>query len=50
MRHEKFGVYLNTGQLKAVRVKSLPLDTSGIEWILVTSDVNAALVSIRELA
>ena len=27
MRHEKFGVYLNTRQLKAVRVKSLPLDT-----------------------
>jgi hypothetical protein len=49
MQTDKFGIYLDTARLKAVRINSPHWIPTGKEWLLLTPDVNAALLSIREL-
>lgn len=49
MQREKFGVYLNTKELKVVRINSPYWIPSGDEWVMVTPDVNATLLNIREM-
>ena len=46
----KFGIYLNPGENKVVRINSpywLPPEP---EWVFLTAEVNATLLRIRELA
>jgi len=50
MEREKFGIYLNIKQLKVVRINSSYWIPSGKEWVFITPEVNATLLSIRELA
>ncbi len=50
MQHEKFGIYLNTKEYKIMRISSPYWIPSGEEWVMVTPDVNATLLKIRELA
>ena len=50
MEREKFGIYLNIKQLKVVRVNSSYWIPSGKEWVFITPEVNATLLSIRKLA
>lgn len=49
MQGEKFGIYLNLKELKAVRINSPYWIPSGEDWTLITSEVNATLLSIREM-
>lgn len=49
MQTDKFGIYLNTRRLKVVRINSPHWIPSGKDWVLLTPDVNAALLSIRDL-
>jgi hypothetical protein len=49
MEHEKFGIYLNVKQLKVVRINSSYWIPSGKEWVFITPEVNATLLSIRDL-
>jgi hypothetical protein len=49
MQTDKFGIYLDTVRLKVVRINSPHWIPSGKDWVLLTPDVNAALLSIREL-
>lgn len=49
MQTDKFGIYLDTGRLKLVRINSPHWIPSGKDWVLLTPDVNAALLSIRDL-
>lgn len=49
MEREKFGIYLNVKQLKVVRINSSYWIPSGKEWVFITPEVNATLLSIREL-
>ena len=49
MEHEKFGIYLNIEQLKVVRINSPYWIPSGKEWVFITPEVNATLLTIREL-
>ena len=49
MQQEKFGIYLNTKELKVVRINSPYWTPSGEEWVFLTPEVNATLVKIREL-
>ena len=49
MEHEKFGIYLNVKQLKVVRINSSYWIPSGKEWVFITPEVNATLLTIREL-
>ena len=49
MEREKFGIYLNIKQLKVVRINSSYWIPSGKEWVFITPEVNATLLSIREL-
>jgi hypothetical protein len=50
MQHEKFGIYLNTKELKVVRINSPYWIPQGPDWVFLTSEVNATLLRIRELA
>ena len=50
MERERFGIYLNVKQRKAVRINSHYWIPSGEEWVFITPEVNATLLSIRELA
>ena len=50
MQHEKFGIYLNITEGKVMRITSPYWIPSGDEWMLLTSEVNATLLKIRELA
>ena len=50
MEHEKFGIYLDTRDNTVMRISSPYWIPSGDEWVYVTSDVNATLLSIRALA
>ena len=46
----KFGIYLNSGESKVVRINSpywLPQEP---DWVFLTAEVNATLLHIRELA
>jgi len=47
---EKFGVYVNTKELKVVRINSPYWIPSGPDWVYLTPDVNMTLLKIRELA
>ena len=49
MQGDKFGIYLNLGELKVVRINSPHWIPSGQEWVLITPEVNATLSSIRDL-
>lgn len=49
MQTDKFGIYLNTSRLKVVRINSPHWIPSGKDWVLLTPDVNAALLSIRDV-
>ena len=50
MQREKFGVYLNTKEMKVVRINSPYWIPSGDEWVFITPDVNATLLNTREIA
>lgn len=50
MNKPEFGIYLNTSELKVLRINSPHWIPSGNEWILLSSDVNATLLNIREIA
>jgi len=45
----QFGIYLNTNDGKAVRITSPHWLPPAPDWIFVTSEVNATMVSIREM-
>ena len=47
MPREDFGIYLNTRELKVVRINSPYWIPSGEEWVMVTPEVNATLLDIR---
>lgn len=49
MQSQKFGIYLNTKDLKVLRINSPYWIPSGEEWIFVTPEVNATLLSIRKM-
>ena len=46
----KFGIYLNAQENKVVRINSPYWFPEEPDWVLLTPEVNATLVSIRELA
>ncbi len=50
MELEKFGIYVNTEELKVVRINSPYWIPSGPDWVYLTPDVNMTLLKIRELA
>ncbi len=50
MELEKFGIYVNTKELKVVRINSHYWIPSGPDWVYLTPDVNMTLLKIRELA
>jgi hypothetical protein len=50
MQQEKFGIYLNTRDCRVMRITSPYWIPSGDEWVLITSEVNATLLKIRDLA
>ncbi len=50
MHHDKFGIYINTKDSKAMRISSPYWIPSGKEWVLLTPEVNATIVKIREIA
>jgi hypothetical protein len=49
MQHEKFGGYLNHKELRVVRINSPYWIPSGGDWVFITPEVNATLLSIREM-
>ena len=46
----KFGIYLNAKENQAVRINSPYWIPEGPEWVLLTSEVNSTLLSIRDMA
>ena len=46
----KFGIYLNDEEKKVVRINSPYWFPEEPEWVFLTPEVNATLLSIRELA
>jgi hypothetical protein len=50
MQQEKFGIYLNVKDSKAMRITSPYWIPSGEDWVLLTAEVNTTLLRIRELA
>ncbi len=48
--HDKFGIYLNTRECRVMRISSPYWIPTGGEWVFLTSEVNATLLKIRELA
>lgn len=47
---QKFGIYLNTTELKVARVNSPYWIPSAPEWVFLTPEVNMTLLQIRRLA
>ncbi len=45
---EKFGIYLNAAEGKVVRITSPYWFPEEPDWVYVTSEVNATLLSIRD--
>ena len=45
---EKFGIYLNPSEGKVVRITSPYWFPEEPDWVYVTSEVNATLLSIRD--
>jgi len=50
MEQAKFGIYLNTKELKVARINSPHWIPSGSDWVFLTPEVNMTLLKIRELA
>ncbi len=50
MAQEEFGIYLNTKELKVVRINSPHWIPPAPDWVLLTDEVNMTLVKIRDLA
>lgn len=50
MHQDKFGIYLNTKKGEVMRISSPYWIPSGDDWVLLTTEVNATLLDIRELA
>ncbi len=50
MHHDKFGIYLNIKEGKVMRITSPYWIPPGDEWTLLTPEVNATMLEIRELA
>ena len=50
MDPNKFGIYLNAKDGKAVRITSPYWLPEEPDWVLVTSDPNATLLRVREIA
>jgi len=50
MEQKKFGIYMNTKELKVARVNSPHWIPSGPDWAFLTPEVNITLLKIRELA
>ena len=46
----KFGIYLNDAEKKVVRINSPYWFPEEPQWVLLTSEVNTTLLSIRDLA
>ena len=46
----KFGIYLNPKENQVVRINSPYWLPEEPDWVLITSEVNATLLQIRELA
>ena len=49
MEQKKFGIYMNTKELKVTRVNSPQWIPSGPDWVFLTPEVNMTLLKIREL-
>lgn len=47
---QKFGIYLNTKELKVARINSPYWIPSGPDWVFLTPEVNMTLLAIRQLA
>ncbi len=47
---QKFGIYLNTKELKVARINSPSWIPSGPDWVFLTPEVNMTLLKIRQLA
>ncbi len=45
----KFGIYLNAEEKKVVRINSPYWIPEEPDWVLLTNEVNATLLSIREM-
>lgn len=45
----KFGIYLNTGDGKVVRITSPYWFPEEPDWVYVTNEVNATLLAIRDV-
>lgn len=50
MEQKKFGVYVNTKELKVARINSPQWILSGSDWAFLTPETNMTLLKIRELA
>ena len=50
MSQESFGIYINTKELKVVRINSPHWIPSGSDWVHLTPEVNMTLLKIRDLA
>ncbi len=50
MQDNKFGIYVNIKEGKVMRITSPYWIPSGDEWTLLTPEVNATMLEIRELA
>ena len=50
MEQKKFGIYVNTKELKVARINSPYWIPSGADWAFLTPEVNMTLLKIRELA
>lgn len=46
----KFGIYLNSKENKAVRINSPYWIPEEPDWVFLTSEVNATLLQIRDMA
>ena len=47
---QKFGIYLNTQELKVARINSPHWIPSEPDWVFLTPEVNMTLLKIRQLA
>jgi len=50
MHHDKFGIYINVREGKALRINSPYWIPEGEDWVFLTPETNCTLVRIRELA
>ena len=51
MQHiSKFGIYLNAGENRVVRINSPYWIPEEPDWVMLTPEVNATLLEIRDLA